>query len=217
MKLSFDSRYYNPQESLTSATRVGKGITIAKFLGSRGGRTQLEKILNNTSRSPVDPERLRKYLYLQSLAMTLVNDNSEFRDYRLIVSDGVYEPAPYWMSDGGRILYGGEIPTSGSVNDYRTDGRTIGYQLIGKNGKTDPSKSFDCAVFLKDYAAINKVTLDYDTYNPDGSLTSSIFLEMPEQNSTPWSASADISFKKSVCTFYNGKLQTTHDLMEILE
>ena len=45
-------------------------------------------------------------------------------------------------------LYVGERPSSNSVNDLRRTGRAIVYQLINKNGQTDPQKTFDLAVFF---------------------------------------------------------------------
>ena len=99
----------------------------------------------------------------------------------------------------------------GSINDLRRTGRAIGYQLIDKNGKTDPRKSFDLAVVWKDYLDYDKLTLDYDTFDPSGALTCSIVLEMPEVP-TSW----DVSYRYGLETTYNGALQTVNELLEIL-
>ena len=108
-------------------------------------------------------------------------------------------------------LYVGERPSSNSVNDLRRTGRAIVYQLINKNGQTDPQKTFDLAVFWKDYIDYDKLSLDYDTFDPTGILTSQIVLEMPK---VP--ASFDVSFSHNLETTFNGELQAKNELLEIL-
>ena len=108
-------------------------------------------------------------------------------------------------------MYVGERPSSNSVNDLRRTGRAIVYQLINKNGQTDPQKTFDLAVFWKDYIDYDKLSLDYDTFDPTGILTSQIVLEMPK---VP--ASFDVSFSHNLETTFNGELQAKNELLEIL-
>jgi hypothetical protein len=107
--------------------------------------------------------------------------------------------------------YMGERPTANSINDLRRDGRAIGYQLIDKYGKTDPRKSFDLAVFWKDYIDYDKLSLEYDTFDPSGELTTTIFLQIP-QVSTSW----EVKYKHDLETNYNGELQAKNELLEIL-
>jgi hypothetical protein len=66
-------------------------------------------------------------------------------------------------------------------------------------------------VFWKDYLDYDKLTLDYDTFDPSGELTCSIILEMPEVP-TSW----DVSYRYGLETTYNGALQTVNELLEIL-
>ena len=105
--------------------------------------------------------------------------------------------------------YAGEI--AGGINQLRRSGRAIVYQLIDKNGKSDPRKSFDLAVFWKDYLDYDKLTLDYDTYDPNGDLTCSLILEMPEIPE-----SYDVSYSYGLETTFNGELQAKNELLEIL-
>lgn len=226
---------------ITSETKLAPGITCAKFLGAKGSRTQFEKLYRQDFFGSVDRKEIARNLVLHANAMNMVTGNLEFSQHRLIVSDGIYEPNPdfeiselnagtekaaknlakqfprgsYGKGPDGWIarvpLYIGETPSSGSINDLRRTGRTIGYQLIDKNGKTDPRKSFDLAVFWKDYLDYDKLTLDYDTFDPSGELTCSIILEMPEV-STSW----EVSYRYGLETTYNGALQTVNELLEIL-
>lgn len=226
---------------ITSETKLAPGITCAKFLGAKGSRTQFEKLYRQDFFGSVDRKEVARNLVLHANAMNLIAGNMDFAQHRLIVSDGIYEPNPkfeiselnagtetaakklakqfprgsYGKGQDGWIarvpLYTGETPSGGSINDLRRTGRAIGYQLIDKNGKTDPRKSFDLAVFWKDYLDYDKLTLDYDTFDPSGELTCSIILEMPEVP-TSW----EVSYRYGLETTYNGALQTVNELLEIL-
>jgi len=226
---------------ITSETKLAPGIACAKFLGAKGSRTQFEKLYRQDFFGSADRKQIARNLVLHANAMNMIAGNMDFAQHRLIVSDGIYEPNPkfeiselnagtekaakklakqfprgsYGEGPEGWIarvpLYTGETPSSGSINDLRRTGRAIGYQLIDKNGKTDPRKSFDLAVFWKDYLDYDKLTLDYDTFDPSGELTCSIILEMPEVP-TSW----DVSYRYGLETTFNGALQTVNELLEIL-
>lgn len=184
---------YNPQfrSSINSSTKLAPGITCAKFLGSPGTRTQFEQIT-------VDRTQIARNLYLQAQAMRAVIQNSDFNNHRLIVAEGVYKPALQESPSG--------------INELKQDGRAVVYQLIGKDGKIDRRKSFDLAVYWKDFLQFDKLVLDYDTFDPSGEFSTQVVLIMPTVNET-----FDISFKKEVETVYNGKLQSKNELLEILE
>jgi len=80
---------YNPnfQSEITSATPLAPGITIAKFLGSKGSRLQFEQMTG-------DKKLIARQLYLQAEVMRTVITNKTFEKNRLIVSEGLYKPAP---------------------------------------------------------------------------------------------------------------------------
>lgn len=234
---------YNPEfeSQITSSTKLGPGITCAKFLGARGSRTQFEKLYADGFFGAPDLRQIARNLVLHANAIKSVVGDPVFAQHRLIVSEGIYEPNPKFevqeipagskenakklakQNPGGsygkgtdgwvaRIpLYVGERPTPGSINDLRRTGQAIVYQLIDKNGKTDPQKTFDLAVFWKDYIDYDKLTLDYDTFDPNGDLTCQIILEMPKVPSN-----YDVSFTYDLQTTYNGELQATNELLEIL-
>lgn len=185
---------YNPnfQGTITSATKLAPGITCAKFLGSPGTRTQFEQI-------EVDRSLVARQLYLQADAMRMVIENENFSKQRLIVAEGVYRPTI------------NETVTPDSINDYKKTGRAVVYQLINKSGKIDLRKSYDLAVYWKDYLKFDKLILDYDTYDPSGDLSCQVIVVMPEANE-----SFDLSFEQKIETTYNGKLQSKNELVEIL-
>lgn len=185
---------YNPnfQGAISSSTKLAPGITCAKFLGSPGSRTQFEQIM-------VDRSLVARQLYLQAEAMRMVFENDNFAKHRLIVAEGVYRPTR------------NENVTSGSINDYKQTGRAIVYQLINSKGKIDLRKSYDLAVYWKDYLKYDNLILDYDTFDPSEELSCQVVVVMPEVPE-----SFDLSFKKKIETVYNGKLQSKNELVEIL-
>lgn len=210
MKILVDPKYDPREQSeILGSTPLADGVTCSKFLGSRGSRTNFDRLYNNSFDGPADRNEIVNYLYVQTQIYKMAVNSDNFIDHRIIVSDGVYEPTPYFV-DG---IYSGERPTSGSINDYRRTGKAIGYQIIDKKGKSDPVASFDLAVFWKDYANYDKLILDYDTFNVDGSVTGTIFIVLPDISSLD----DDVKYAGKIETVYNGQSQSKSDLQEILE
>lgn len=242
MRILVDPQY-NPefQTSITSATKLGPGITCAKFLGAKGSRTQFKKLYAKSFFGAADFRQIARNLVPHAHAILSIAGNLAFANHRLIVSEGIYEPSPrfvqqetkagsesaaknlaksidgasYGKKDGDWVItypqYVGEQPSGNSINDLRRTGRAVVYQLIDKNGETDHQKTFDLAVFWKDYINYDKLILDYDTFDPNGQLTSQIVLVMPEVPSD-----YDVSYAFDVETIYNGELQSKNELLEIL-
>lgn len=194
MKILVDP-VYNPmqQSSINSATRLSPGVNIAKFLGAHGDRTNFNHIVTPQSR-----EQIARNLYLHAEALrTINNDDCHFNTVRLVVSEGIYQ---------------GAISESGDIRDQKRDGRLVYYEVIGRDGKIDFERSFDVAAYWKDYINFDELRLDYDTINPDGSLHVSIGLKMP---TVP--ESYEVTFKNDIATYFNNKLQSNGELVEILE
>lgn len=240
MKILVDPKY-NPelQGEITSSTALGPGITCAKFLGTLGSRTQFEKLYDKSYFGSVDRRQVARNLVPHANAIISVLANPEFNQHRLSVTEGLYEPnakfaisetkaasreqaekladkvpdASFGKGPDGWVVripnYVGE--RAGGINQLRRFGQAVVYQLIDKNGKSDPRKSFDLAVFWKDYLDYDKLTLDYDTFDPSGELTCSLILEMPEVPE-----SFDVSYSYGLETTYNGELQAKNELLEIL-
>ena len=186
---------YNPnlQSSISSITKLAPGVTIAKFLGAYGNRTSFDHVGTNAERSQV-----ARNLYMQAEAIRTINGNTtHFNDVRLIVSEGLYREGP--------------LETLSGDTTKKADGRLCYYQVVDREGNIDFEKTFDVAEYWKDNIDYATLTLDYDTYNPDGSLTAQIGLEFP---TIP--ESFDVSFSNSLQTMFNNQTQSKNELVEIL-
>ena len=133
------------------------------------------------------------------LALQVNDDEGEFGGYRLVVDEGIYKPGP------------GETPTTDSINDLARTGRSIAYKLYNEQGEVDIGVQFDLAVYWKDHILYEKIICDYDTFNPDGSLDFQLILQVPIINT-----SFSTFFSKKLETRFNGKSQSTNELVEIL-
>lgn len=184
----------NKQSSISASTKLGPGVTIAKFLGAYGDRTAFNHVGSNDDR-----KQIARQLYLQAEMMRVIQGNIElFNDVRLIVSEGIYREGPTETLTGD--------------TSKKNKGELVYYQVIDKNGKLDFEKSFDIAEYWKDYTNFDELRLDYDTYNPDGSLTVSIGVLMPTVDE-----GFNVNFKNDVKTFFNNSLQSADELVEIKE
>jgi hypothetical protein len=185
---------FNPNgvDNVSSATKLGPGVTIAKFLGAYGDRTAFNHVGSNDER-----KQIARQLYLQAEMMRVIQGNIDlFNDVRLIVSEGIYRAGP----------------SETLVDDTlaKSKGELVFYQVIGKDGTIDFEKTFDIAEYWKDYTNYDELRLDYDTYNPDGTLTASIGVLMPVVDQT-----FKVNFKNDVRTFFNNSLQSKDELVEI--
>ena len=186
---------FNPnlKETITSETKLAPGITIAKFLGAYSDRTSFDHITNS-------PERLEiaRQLVVQAQAMRSVVDCGLFDDVRLIVSEGLYRIKE------DETLYDDE-------NIYnKTVGNLVYYQVIDSKGSIDYERTYDVAAYLSDYALFDELILDYDEYNPDGTLSAQIGL-LVKNVGEKFTRTFDFTLK----TVYNNHLQSRGELVEI--
>jgi len=239
MKILIDKTYDPKDKPITSATKLGPGVTMAKFLGARGSRTQLKKLYNDGFNGPPDFQQIARNLLVHTQILHSITGNQEFAQHRLVVSEGIYEPNPkfqvaevgagseqaakaqarktagatYGKGKDGWVVntpqYVGERPSG--ILQLRRTGRAVVYQLVNRAGKTDPAKTFDLAAYWKDYINYDKLILDYDTYDTNGDLTCQIAIEIPDIPED-----YDVTFKYNLETYYNGVLQTKNELLEIL-
>jgi hypothetical protein len=191
---------FNPvfQDEITSRTRLAPGITMATFLGGSGDPVTLTHILDDNVRL-----KLAKQYTLHARVLRAVNSYNavkEFKDFRLQVVEGLY-----------RAEDGEELDVSDGLNFLMSRGRAVVYELINMKGEIAIEKTFDLAVYLKDTLNFEKLILDYDNYNPDGSLNAQIIVIMPEIT-PPWT----VTYKNEVETRYNNFSQVTNELMEAL-
>tara|TARA_R110000772_G_scaffold12352_4_gene37799 strand:+ start:1168 stop:1794 length:627 start_codon:yes stop_codon:yes gene_type:complete len=206
LKILVDPKYDPTGKEITSKLKLASGISLAKFLGARGSRTQIKKLYNKGFNGPPDLNQIARNLVLHAQIMQSIIDNKEYANHRLIVSEGIYEPNPAFDLSGKYI---GERPSG--ILDLRRTGQAVVYQLIDRAGATDPQKTFDLAAYWKDYIDYDKLTLDYDTFDPNGTLTCQIVIETPKVPE-----SYEVSYKYALETTYNGELQTKNELLEIL-
>jgi hypothetical protein len=121
----------------------------------------------------VDAEKRRQVarnLQIHAWYLSTINSGAIFDHnlYNLRAQRGLYSPGPT------------EKPTAGSVNALAMEGRSVVYELVSKSsGQIETSKTYDLAVYLKDYIPFDKLILDYDTYDPSGKLTASIIINTP--------------------------------------
>ena len=186
---------FNPnlKKTITSETKLAPGITIAKFLGAYSDRTSFDHITNS-------PERLEiaRQLVVQAQAMRSVVDCGLFDDVRLIVSEGLYR-----IKDD-ETLYDDE-------NIYnKTVGNLVYYQVIDSKGQIDYERTYDVAAYLSDYALFDELILDYDEYNPDGTLSAQIGLLVKNVGEK-----FTKTFEFTLKTVYNNHLQTRGELTEL--
>jgi hypothetical protein len=186
---------FNPnlKKTITSETKLAPGITIAKFLGAYSDRTSFDHITNS-------PERLEiaRQLVVQAQAMRSVVDCGLFDDVRLIVSEGLYRIKE------DETLFDDE-------NIYnKTVGNLVYYQVIDSKGSIDYERTYDVAAYLSDYALFDELILDYDEYNPDGTLSAQIGL-LVKNVGEKFTRTFDFTLK----TVYNNHLQSRGELVEI--
>lgn len=187
---------YNPenQNEITSETKLGPGITIAKFLGAPGDKTSFNSLIYDFER-----RRIARNLYLHAEAMKTINGNTNiFNDVRLIVSEGVFPFKSVHLFD--------------EVMSDKRQGRLVYYQVIDREGKIDLEKTFDIAEYWKDYINFETLYLDYDLYNVDGSLTAQIGLKFNDVPDT-----FDVTFANNIETWFNNYLMSKDELVEIIE
>lgn len=186
---------YNPEKldprTITGQTKLSKTYKIANFLGY--GAPSLGHIGFKEDRA-----QIARNLILHADIMSLVNhDEHFFKDVKMKVSEGLYEPGP--------------TETIGGDNILKSDGRMVGYQVFNAHGKLDLARSFDVASFIKDFARYERIILDYDTYNKDKSLTATILVEVPSVPST-----FDLTYSRKIETQYNGTIISKNELVEVL-
>lgn len=174
-------------EEIKSSTKISSDYVLGTFLSKSfliDTRTldQLKQIIRN----------LQGHLCL----VNLINQSTQFSDYKLIISEGVQQ----------------QLENEPSNNDRTKafDGRLIAYQLVNDNGAIDLDKLFDLAVFIASYGEFDQIWLDYDTFNPDGELFGSLVVVMPTTGSD-----YNPNFSKTLITKFNGTIQSRGSLVEI--
>ena len=156
----------------------------------------------------------------------------EFKDYRLQVTEGYYNPSngireafdgrlepaeqyywrePYRKEDGGstqKSIVRGAIP----INHLKYEGRAVVYSLFNSRGKTDYSATFDLSLYIRDTFFFDQLSLDYDITRPDQVMTQQLIVVMPLI-----SKDFTATFEQKVSTYFNRKTLSGSDLIEITD
>jgi len=222
---------YNPDKHdapITSGTRLSKSSTISKFLGAAGSKSSLEYV-------PIIKQRqdLARQWYLHAWLMEGVASAHEFRNHRLQVTEGYYNPAngiyegfngkgakspdkyywrePYRKEDGGdtqKSIVTGTYP----INQLKYEGRAVVYTLYNSRGKIDFGATFDLSLYIRDTFFFDQLSLDYDMTRPDKTMSQQLIVVMPEIKKD-----FKATFQQKVCTYFNRKMFSASDLVEITD
>jgi hypothetical protein len=194
---------YNPalleDSEITSFTKLSPGVSISKFLGSKGNPCSLSTI-DKYQNDPAARKQLACNLYLHAELFRSINGNIDlFNDVRLIVAEGVYR--------------GGPTETVGGENLLKQDGQMVTYKVLDENGELDYEKTFDVAEYWKDYMEYDELLLEYDNWDASGKLNAQVSVVMPKVDASSWK----FGFKNGLETRYNGSLFGKNELIEVLE
>lgn len=200
---------FNPnfEEDITGSTKLAPGVTLSKFFGGSGNPCSISTV--EKYRGEEGKEELKKLarnLYLQAEIFRLINGNNDhFNDVRLIIVEGVYRGGPLEGFGDNQRQIGGD-------NILKQDGRLVVYKVIDEFGTVDLERTFDVAEYWKDYANYEKLSLEYDKWDPSGKMNGQIAVYMP---AVP--ESFDVDFGMTVQSMYNGHLLSANELIEVLE
>lgn len=199
----------NAMEDITISTSLAPGIKMAKFLGGKSSA-------DFRNLSLADRKQLARNYYLHAQIIKYVMTRpgpqpNDFADFRLEVVEGFYKPARYGLPFGATLQI--ETLTEGSTLWKRSKGRLVVYELIDDQGNIDPDATFELATYLKDKCShlFDKLTLDYDEYDPSGKLNVQLMIEVADVPND-----FSINSAGQVETMYNGNLQGKNSLIEVL-
>ena len=164
-------------------------------------------IVSNTVKQQI----AKNYFIMSELMKTVSNSNhtpTEFENYSLKIIEGYYSPETYGIGPPGKLQE--EKLTANGILDLRTKGRALVFQLNDQTGKVDLAATFDLAKVWSEVGYFDRLTLDYDSYDPFGDLNAQIIIEIPDITSFN-----GIRFKRDVQTLFNNNVQSNDALVEI--
>ena len=144
---------------------------------------------------------LARNLQIHAWYLEVVNGGSIFDHnlFELRVQRGVYTPGPT------------ESSTSGSINQLSQLGKAVVYEFVNKGtGVIDNRKTYELAMYLKDFLPFDKLILDFDTFDPSGKMQAAIIIQTPD---IPANYSG-LKFANSVETRFNNKVVATGSLID---
>jgi len=191
--------------TINTNTLINHDTSIGRFIGvDDHGKFDS---LSNTNKI-----QLAKNYFVMSEMMKVVSNSNhtptEFETYSLDVVEGYYAPETYGIGPPGKLQE--EKLTANSILDLRNKGRALVFELRDQKGNIDLEATFDLAIAWSEVGYFDKLTLDYDSYDPFGDLNAQLILEIPNITSF-----TDIRFKRNVQTLFNNNVQSNDALVEI--
>lgn len=194
--VAINSKYKPDGKFITSRTELAQGIVVGRFLGGSGDAVTFDHVIDNSQKTNI----ARNLLLNANANRAIMIDNDVYSEHRLVVAEGIYRK---YVNEGMTTL---------GVNDLKSRGRCVVYELHDRTGNIDLKKTFDLASWWKDSLQFEKMILSYDTFNPQGgTLTAQIILIMPELGSD-----YKATFDNSIETRFNNFVQSTNEIIECL-
>ena len=196
-----DSRF-NPMaleapipRSINLKTLLGVGIPLSTFC-----------IRTTLGHLPTLEERLAlaRQLLLQAEVIKYKKLSDQFKDYQLVVAEGVYKATV------------GETLTPGSIPFLAQTGRAITYEMYDENNISSSEVLFNFATRLAtNLFAYDKITLGYDKLdpNPGAGMNGQITVTMPEVDKDYNIIGAAQPLKK-LETRFNNQVMSNTDLVQ---
>ena len=182
-------------EDVSMSTKLSQNQSLSKFVSTFGDPINLNHVNSPLKRKAI-ARNLSPHVEILELYKTL----DDFNGYSLEVVEGLYK------------LGIKEKFVADSITDLKTQGRAIVYELYDvQTGKLALDKTFDLAVYLKDNAHYDKLSLYYDKFDmKQEKHHAQIVITTPL---IPVNYKA--FFKMKVDTFWNNELLSNSDLVEI--
>jgi len=198
----YDPMALDPRKGVYSVNPkilLGVGIPLSTFLIG----TTLGHLATIEER-----QGLARQLLLQAEVIKYKKSNDQFKDYQLVVAEGVYKTTA------------GETLTPGSVPFLAQTGRAITYEMYDEYNVTSPEIIFNFATRLAtNLFGYDKIIIDYDKIEPNNSIKTGdvlniqIIVVMPEVDKAYNIVGASKpEFKLE--TRYNNQVLSNTDLVE---
>ena len=197
----YDPMLLDPRKGVYSVnlkTLLGVGIPLSTFLIG----TTLGHLATIEER-----QSLARQLLLQAEVIKYKKLSNQFKDYQLVVAEGVYKATA------------GETLTPGSVPYLAQTGRAITYEMYNQNNISSPEVVFDFATRLAtNLFGYDKIIIDYDKIDPNPALEGAtlnvqVIVVMPQiDENYDIVGAAKPEFKLE--TRYNNQILSNTDLVE---
>jgi len=176
-------------------TLLGTGIPLSTFcIGTTLGHLATLE----------ERQTLARHLLLQAEVIKYKKLSDQFKDYQLVVAEGVYKKGA------------SETLTPGSVPFLAQTGRAIVYEMYDERNISSSEVLFNFATRLAtNLFAYDKITLGYDTLdpNPSAGMNGQITVIMPEVDKDYNIIGAALPLKK-LETRYNNQVMSNTDLVQ---